>query len=166
MPDYPPFAKRILIDNGWYSTLRKPRVTLITEAITSIQSAGIQTAGGGEHEFDVIIYATGFDVNDLAARIAFRGIDNFSLAQDWADDNPTVLRGMTVPQFPNLFILYGPNTNMGHGGSGLWLAETQGRYVLDRLEDMVRLNLTAFNCKAEQRDTYTQRINDLRSELI
>ena len=55
---------------------------------------------------------------------------------------------------------------MGHGGSGLWLAETQGRYVLDRLEDMVRLNLTAFNCKAEQRDTYTQRINDLRSELI
>jgi 4-hydroxyacetophenone monooxygenase len=166
MPDYPPFAKRILIDNGWYSTLRKPHVTLITEAITNLQAAGIQTADGGDHEFDVIIYATGFDVTNLAARIDFRGIDNFSLAQDWADDNPRALLGMTVPQFPNLFILYGPNTNMGHGGSGLWLAETQGRYVLDRLEDMVRLNLAAFNCKAEQRDTYTQRIDDLHSELI
>ncbi len=166
MPDYPPFAKRILIDNGWYSTLRKSHVTLITEAITNLQTAGIQTSDGGDHEFDVIIYATGFDVTNLAARIDFRGIDNFSLAQDWADDNPRALLGMTVPQFPNLFILYGPNTNMGHGGSGLWLAETQGRYVLDRLEDMVRLNLAAFNCKAEQRDTYTQRIDDLHSELI
>lgn len=166
MPDYPPFAKRILIDNGWFSTLRKPHVTLVTDAIEAVVPAGIQTENGEEHCFDVIIYATGFDVTNLAARIDFRGINNLSLAEDWADENPRALLGMTVPEFPNLFILYGPNTNMGHGGSGIWLAETQGRYVLNRLEDMTRMNLRTFNCKEEERDTYSNNIDKLHRELI
>lgn len=166
MPDYPPFAKRILIDNGWFSTLLKPQVTLVTDGIGKITPEGIETTQQALHPCDVIIFATGFDVTNLAARIDFRGLNNKSLAEDWADDNPRALLGMTVPDFPNLFILYGPNTNMGHGGSGIWLAETQGRYVLDRLQDMTHANLAAIDCKPEQRDSYTAHIDELHSELI
>lgn len=166
VPDYPPFAKRILIDNGWFATLREPNVELVTEPIEEMVPAGVRTADGAVHEVDVIVYATGFDVTNLAARIDVRGVDGFRLADDWADENPRALLGMTVPRFPNLFVMYGPNTNMGHGGSGMWLAETQSGYIVDRLCDLVEAGVAAIDCIPERRDEYTDRIDELHAELV
>ena len=166
IPDYPPFAKRILIDNGWFTTLRQPHINLVTDPISSITSNGVRTIEGTNHEVDVIVYATGFNVTNLAARIDVRGIDGARLTDDWANENPRALLGITVPGFPNLFIMYGPNTNMGHGGSGMWLAETQSAYIAARLGDMAKENLATVDCIAERRDEYTNQIDELHAELV
>lgn len=150
----PTVRQRILIDNGWFSTLRRPNVELVTDAIRRIEPTGIRTADGTLHEVDVIVYATGFDVTNLAARIDFRGVGGVRLADDWADENPRALLGMTVPRLPNLFVMYGSNTNIGHGGSGMWLAETQSGYIVDRLCDMVECDVAAIDCRPERRDEY------------
>ncbi len=166
IPDYPPFGKRILIDNGWFDTLVEPHVDLVTDSIDRFTTTGIRTVDGTEYEVDVVVMATGFDVTTLASRAHIVGRDGRTLAEDWADDNPRALLGMTVPGFPNLFIMYGPNTNMGHGGSGIWLAETQSRYITDRLVDMAEQDLVAIECRPERRDTYTAEIDRLHEELI
>ena len=166
MPDYPAFAKRILIDNGWFKTLRRDNVALVTEPLKGFTAQGIETTDGAEYDCDVIIYATGFNVTSLASRIDFVGRGGRSLAEDWAEDNPRALLGMAVPAFPNLFIMYGPNTNMGHGGSGMWLAETQSAYIAERLGEMMTRDLAVLECKDEEREVYCAEVDRLHSELI
>ncbi len=169
LPDYPPFGKRILIDNGWFDALCEPHVDLVVEPIEGYQPAGIVTSDGETsnlHELDVVILATGFNVTNLAARLGIVGRDGHELAADWADDNPSAYLGMTVPGFPNLFLMYGPNTNMGHGGSGMWLAETQTDYILACLEHMELDDLATLECRPSARDAYTTTIDDMHSRLI
>lgn len=166
IPDYPAFGKRILIDNGWFDTLIEPHVKLETDSIERFTRTGITTASGTEHEADVIVLATGFDVTTLASRAHIVGQGGKTLAEDWADDNPRALLGITVPSFPNLFVMYGPNTNMGHGGSGIWLAEAQSRYISDLLVDMAEHDLAAVECRPERRDDYTTEIDRLHADLI
>lgn len=166
IPSYPPFAKRILIDNGWFKTLRLPHVELVTEPIADFTASGVRSADGTVHDADVVVFATGFDVTNLAARIDFIGAEGRRLADDWADENPRALLGMTVPDFPNLFVMYGPNTNMGHGGSGMWLAETQADYIVARLRDMAQEGLAAIDCLPARRDEYTEQIDQLHAELV
>ena len=110
--------------------------------------------------------ATGFDVTSLAAHIDIVGREGRTLASEWADEDPTALLGMTVPGFPNLFVMYGPNTNMGHGGSGIWLAETQARYITDRLADMAAVGATSIECRADVEREYTERIDELHDSLV
>ncbi len=166
IPNYPPFGKRILIDNGWYETLCRPHVELVTAPIERVSADAVVTTDGRAHPADVIVLATGFDVTTLASAIDIRGRGGVALADDWAGDNPTALYGVTVPGFPNLFVMYGPNTNMGHGGSGIWLAETQTRYITDRLVEMVAAGVAAIECKPERRAEYTAEIDALHAELI
>ncbi len=166
VPDYPPFGKRILIDNGWFDTLVEPHVELVTEAIDRFTTNGIRTADGVDYEVDVVVLATGFDVTTLASRANITGQGGLTLAEDWADDNPRALLGITVPNFPNLFVMYGPNTNIGHGGSGIWLAEAQSRYIGDRLVDMAEGGLATIECRPERRDDYTAEIDRLHADLI
>ncbi|MEJ7800146.1 MAG: NAD(P)/FAD-dependent oxidoreductase, partial [Ilumatobacter sp.] len=166
VPDYPPFAKRILIDNGWFATLRKPNVELVTETIAGFTEAGIRTVDGVERPADVVVMATGFNVTDLAAHIDIRGRDGITLAADWADENPRAHLGMTVPGFPNFFVMYGPNTNMGHGGSGIWLAETQTRYITDLLVDMAASKIDAIDCRPSRRDDYSTLVDELHDQLV
>ena len=166
LPDYPPFGKRILIDNGWFTTLCRPHVQLVTDPIERVEPDAIVTRDGERHPVDVIVLATGFDVTTLAATIDVRGRGGVTLADDWADANPTALYGITVPRFPNLFVMCGPNTNKGHGGSGIWLAETQARYITDRLVEMTADGIAAIDCKAERRAAYTAEIDTLHAELI
>ncbi|MEZ5226221.1 MAG: hypothetical protein R2710_05985 [Acidimicrobiales bacterium] len=165
-PVLSPFAKRILIDNGWFKTLRLPHVELVTEPIADFTASGVRSADGTVHDADVVVFATGFDVTNLAARIDFIGAEGRRLADDWADENPRALLGMTVPDFPNLFVMYGPNTNMGHGGSGMWLAETQADYIVARLRDMAQEGLAAIDCLPARRDEYTEQIDQLHAELV
>lgn len=166
VPDYPPFGKRILIDNGWFDTLCRPDVQLVTEPIDAFEAAGVRTSDGAVHHLDAVILATGFTVTNLAARIDICGRDGRRLAEDWADENPTAHLGMTVPGFPNFFVMFGPNTNMGHGGSGMWLAETQTRYITGCLVAMAERGLAALECREDRRTTYTATIDELHDHLV
>jgi len=166
LPTYPAFGKRILIDNGWYQTLCQPHVELVTDPIDAFEASGIRTTDGTLHELDAVVLATGFSVTNLAARIDITGRDGVRLAEDWADENPTAHLGMCVPGFPNFFVMYGPNTNMGHGGSGMWLAETQTRFIMSCLSAMAEGDLGAVDVREEVRAAYTERIDQLHEDLI
>lgn len=166
VPDYPPFAKRILIDNGWYRTLCRDDVELITDPIVQVSRTAIQTRDGTSRSTDVIVLATGFNVTDLAARMDIRGVGGRRLADDWAGDNPTAYLGMAVPGFPNFFVMYGPNTNMGHGGSGMWLAETQSDYITEAVRRIADYALHALDVREDARNRYTTIIDELHERLV
>ncbi len=166
IPSYPPFGKRILLDNDWYATLCRPDVDLVTEPIERFDPDGIRTTDGRLRQADVIVLATGFTVTTLAARLNIVGRNGTDLADDWADDNPTAYLGMTVPKFPNLFIMYGPNTNLGHGGSGMWVGETQARYIAHCLVMMEEGGRNTIEVRPERRDDYTAEIDEAHAELI
>ncbi len=166
IPDYPPFGKRILIDNGWFDALCEPHVDLVTASIERFEERGIRTADGRLHELDIVVMATGFDVTNLAARIDVVGRGGRRLADDWADDNPTAYLGMTVPSFPNFFVMYGPNTNVGHGGSGMWLAENQARYVSSAVVAMAQAGASSIEVRPERRTDYTDEIDRLHADLV
>jgi 4-hydroxyacetophenone monooxygenase len=166
VPSYPPFGKRILINNRWFATLCLPNVDLVTEPIRAFDSAGVTTVDEERHELDVVVLATGFNVTNLAARVDIEGRGGIKLADDWANDDPTAYLGITVPGFPNFFVMYGPNTNSGHGGSGMWMAETQSRYITSCLVAMVEAGVSAVDCREECRTRYTEVIDGMHEELV
>ncbi|MCB1743231.1 MAG: NAD(P)/FAD-dependent oxidoreductase, partial [Gammaproteobacteria bacterium] len=136
-PDYPPFGKRMLIDNHWYRTLKRDNVDLLTDPILRIEPDAIVT----EHDrvpTDVIIYATGFHANRLTWPIEFIGRGGRRLSERWGEDDPRAFLGICVPEFPNLFLMYGPNTNLAHGGSIIFHAECQMHFIMACLHKLLR----------------------------
>jgi cation diffusion facilitator CzcD-associated flavoprotein CzcO len=134
-PHYPIGCKRILFSNEFYPALAEPTVEVVTEAVTEVRPRAVVDASGREHSADVVVYATGFDSQDFLDSIDVTGVDGEKLATRWADGAHAYL-GMYVPGFPNLFVTYGPNTNLG-GGSIIYMLEAQARHmrqVVDRLE--------------------------------
>src|SRR5690606_342425 len=125
-PDYPVGCKRILVSDDFYASLNRPNVELVTEPIVQIEENGIR-AGGRLHEADVIIYATGFETQSFLGAGDIVGRQGRSLRDTWSDA-PSAYLGMQVPDFPNFFLLYGPNTNLGHN-SIISMLEIQIDYV-------------------------------------
>jgi 4-hydroxyacetophenone monooxygenase len=128
MPTYPPYGKRILLDNGWFSAVRKPNVELVTDSVDHVDATGVQSASG-HREHDVIVLANGFEVFQTASRLGLRGRNGVDLADLWANDDPKAYLGITVADFPNLFIMQGPTTGLGHGGSAIFQAECHARHI-------------------------------------
>ena len=166
LPDYPPYGKRILLDKGWYKTLLQPHVELVTEAIDHLDNTSVITSNGISREADVVIMALGFSVTDLAARLNITGKNNQDLADVWANDDPRAYLGITVPGFPNLFCMYGPNTNTGHGGSGFGLAQSQSRYITAAITLLTETKVTSMECKQAALDEYIDRMDTEHQELI
>jgi 4-hydroxyacetophenone monooxygenase len=129
LPDYPPYGKRILLDNGWFAALRRPHVELVTDRIERIVPNGVVTADGVTHEVDTIILATGFEVTQMASRLDITGVGGVNLRDLWAEENPWAYLGISVTGFPNMFCLQGPNTGLGHGGSAIFQSECQARHI-------------------------------------
>ncbi len=149
VPDYPPFGKRMLLDNGWYAALRRDDVELVTDSVVRLTETGVVTAGGEEHAADVVVLSTGFAARSYLPGIRVAGRDGRELHDVWGDEDAVAHLGMTVPGFPNLFLMYGPNTNAGAGGSFIFVAESQGRYIVDLLATMVRDGIGALDCRPE-----------------
>lgn len=166
LPTYPPYGKRILLDNGWYAAIKKPNVELVTEDIDHIEADGVATADGVLREADVVVMATGFKVSLMAARLNVMGRNGKSLADVWADDNPTAHLGITVPGFPNLFSMQGPNTGLGHGGSAIFQAECQARYIAGCLVRMIEGGIAAMDVKQSVHDEYVRRVDTEHEGLI
>jgi len=166
VPSYPPYGKRILLDKGWFKALLKPHVELVTAPIDRLDAHGMVTADGKHRAADVVVLATGFVVTDLAARLGVAGRGGRTLAEEWADENPTAYLGMTVPGFPNFFCMYGPNTNMGHGGSVIFLAECQSRYIASCLVGMAERGLASIECRPGARADWVRRVDEEHAQLV
>ncbi|MET9328110.1 FAD-dependent oxidoreductase [Tsukamurella sp. NPDC003166] len=164
-PRYPPFGKRILLDNGWYRTLLRDNVELVTDTIDSITEKGIRLASGREVELDVIVYATGFDVVDFLSSFELTGRSGRTLRQIWGDDARAYI-GTTVPDFPNLFCLYGPNTQAGHGGSLVYYLECQMRYTISVLSRMFDAGGADIECRADVNDRYNDAVDAAHERMI
>ena len=132
-PDYAIGCKRVLISNDWYDTLNRPNVEVIPAGLSEIRPHGILAANGAERDVDTIIFGTGFATNDFLAPIRITGRHSRELHQVWSErGGADAFKGISVPQFPNLFLLYGPNTNLGHN-SIIYMLESQTEYVLEAL---------------------------------
>ncbi|WP_040774010.1 flavin-containing monooxygenase [Nocardia pneumoniae] len=127
-PDYAAGCKRGLFSNDYFPALAQPNVTVETTAIEAITPTGVRTADGVEHEVDVIIYGTGFKGTEFLAPMNIYGLDGRKLADVWGDAGARAYLGISVPRFPNLFMMYGPNTNVG-SGSIIYMLESQARYI-------------------------------------
>ncbi|MFD0735545.1 flavin-containing monooxygenase [Planotetraspora mira] len=158
IPDYPPGAKRMLRDNGvWAAALKQDNVELVTDPISRITERGIATAEG-EYEADVIIYATGFSASDFLLPMTVTGRDGVDLHKRWNGDARAYL-GMTVPGFPNLFLMYGPNTNIVVNGSIIFFSECEAHYILECLRSLLYDGHRALDCREEVHDAYNEMID-------
>ncbi|MGQ0467810.1 MAG: flavin-containing monooxygenase [Sporichthyaceae bacterium] len=146
-PDYRFGCKRIVFTSHFLPALTRPNVDLVTDAITGVEPSGIRTADGQLHEIDCLIWGTGFSSNDFMFPMELYGRNGLSLRQVWADGAHAHL-GMTVPGFPSMFVLYGPNTNTS-GGSIIWYLEQQVRYVRQALELVRSRGAAAIEVRAE-----------------
>ena len=166
LPDYPPYGKRILIDNDWFKTMTRDDVELITSAVAEVTPSGVVTADGEEFDVDVIVLATGFEATRLLWPMEAVGRDGKTVREVWGDDDARAYLGLTVPAFPNLFCMYGPNTNLGHGGSIIFIAECQTRYLVGCLMRMIEGGIAALECKPEVYDDYNERLDEAHGRMI
>ncbi|OOL33056.1 monooxygenase [Rhodococcus rhodochrous] len=159
VPDYPPYGKRPLLDHGWFEALLRDDVVLVNDGVSHIDSHRVVTSSGEQYEADVIVLATGFQTLNVLAPMEIRGRSGKTLREVWGTDDARAYLGMTVPDFPNMFILYGPNTNAGHGGSHVLSVEMQVRYVLQALKLMAERDLASIECRREVFDEYNDEID-------
>ncbi len=137
LPDYPATGKRTLQDNGsWLATLKRPNVDLVRTPIARVTPQGIVTEDGSAYDVDVIVYATGFRATDLLLPMTVTGRDGADLHGEWGR-RPFAYLGITVPKFPNFFMIYGPGTHLAHGGSLIMHSELQMRYINACIEHLV-----------------------------
>ncbi|MGE2836879.1 FAD-dependent oxidoreductase [Mycobacterium sp. SMC-4] len=164
-PSFPPFGRRILLDNGWFDALLRDDVDLVTEKITHIDERGIVTADGVHTDVDTIVLCTGFQQQRFLYPLEVLGRDGRSLRDEWHDDDARAYLGLTTPGYPNLFYLFGPNTNPP-GGSFINLAEAQARYIVEMLTTMVSEGLTAVDCRRDVFDEYNRRLDEANSTMV
>lgn len=127
IPDYPMGCKRLLFSNEWYRTLARTDVEVVTEGIERVEADGVRDARGRLHLCDVLIFGTGFKATQFLAPMEVTGRGGTRLAQVWREGAYAYL-GIAVPEFPNLFLMYGPNTNLG-GSSILGMLEAQADHI-------------------------------------
>jgi cation diffusion facilitator CzcD-associated flavoprotein CzcO len=151
-PRYAIGCKRILISNDYYPALQKPNVELVTDDIREVCGRAIVTADGGEREVDVIILATGFRVTEMPFAKRVFGRKGTCLADQWSG-SPAAYRGTAVAGFPNLFLLLGPNTGLGHT-SVLVMVEAQLRYVMACLRHLERSGTAAIEVRREAQEAF------------
>jgi 4-hydroxyacetophenone monooxygenase len=166
VPTYPPYGKRILLDNNWFKTLTKPNVELVTDGIDHFVRDGIVTADGKLRPADIIVVSTGFKVTEMAARLNVIGRGGKNLKQAWVNDNPTAYLGLTVPDFPNLFVMLGPNSGPAHGGSVIFQSECQSRYISACLVEMIERGIAAIDVSPEAHDQYIRQVDTEHEQLI
>ncbi|BAH50773.1 flavin-containing monooxygenase [Rhodococcus opacus B4] len=166
LPSYPPYGKRLLIDNGWFRTIRRDDVDLVTENIEKVTPRGVRTADGVEHDADIIVLATGFDAVQVLGSVDIRGRGGQSLRDYWGHDDGRAYLGITVPGFPNFFCLYGPNTNTGHGGTVVAGTEIQVQYVTRVLAEMIDEGLASVEVRQDTFDMYDDELGEALSRTI
>jgi 4-hydroxyacetophenone monooxygenase len=166
VPPYPPYGKRMLRDNHWYRMLKQPNVDLVTEAIDHIDAGSIVLKDGTVHPVDVIIMATGFTASKMLWPMDIKGRGGRTIRGLWGDDDPRAYLGITVPGFPNLFLIYGPNTNLAHGGSAIFHSECQVRYIAQALREMIENGWPAIEVRQDVHDAFNVRVDEACRQMV
>jgi len=155
-PRTPIGCKRILLSNDWLPALARPNVELVTEPIEAVTPSGVRIAGGREIQADAIVLGTGFAASEFLAPMDIRGRGGRSLNEAWSDGAQAWL-GITVPGFPNFFMLYGPNTNLGHN-SIVFMLESQIAHVLRCLRKLHDAHGSAIEVTSRPFERYNARV--------
>jgi len=164
-PDYPPIAKRIVRDNGiWSRTLHRDDVDLITTGIAEITERGVRTVDGVEHEADVIVYGTGFTASDFLVPMEVRGVGGVDLHERWGGEARAYL-GLTIPDFPNLFLMYGPNTNIVINGSIIYFSECEANYIVESVRLLLETGMAAMDCRPEVHDAFGAAVDEANAGM-
>lgn len=159
IPTYPPFAKRFIRDDGaWAQTLRRENVDLVTEAIAEITPDGVRTIDGELHPADVLVWGTGFMASDFLMPMRVVGRDGVELHERWKGDARAYL-GITLPSFPNLFLLYGPNTNIVVNGSITYFSECEVTYVVGCIHELLARDARALEPRPEVHEAFNERVD-------
>jgi cation diffusion facilitator CzcD-associated flavoprotein CzcO len=153
-------CKRIMLTDEWYPALTKPNVELVTDPIAEITPTGIRTENGAERPADVLVLATGFKTHGFVAPMKIAGSGGHTLAEEWAEV-PRAYLGMSVPGFPNMFLLYGPNTN-GGTGSVIYVIEAAMQHVIAALDQLDRAGASRIELRRPSADSFDR---DLRAAL-
>jgi 4-hydroxyacetophenone monooxygenase len=166
VPKYPPFVKRFLQDNGsWLRALKRPNVVLETSGVQRMTPRGVVAASGTEYPVDLIVFATGFHATRFLWPMEIVGRGGVTLEREWGED-PKAYLGITVPRFPNLFLLYGPGTNLAHAGSIIFHSECQVRYIMGCLFELIARGARALDCREEVNEAYNRRLDEALSKLV
>ena len=158
-------CKRILLSNTWYPALSRDNVDVVTEPITRVTEGGIVTGDGTEHPADVLVVATGFHVTDSPFFERVRGTDGRTLADKWQSEGMEAYKGTTVAGYPNLFVLVGPATGLGHS-SMIYMIESQLNYLVDALRTMRDRGLQTVEVRAAVQDAYNRELRDSTGETV
>src|SRR6478735_5828555 len=157
VPDYPATGKRTLQDNGsWLRTLTRDDVDLVRTGIDHIEADAVVTEDGGRHPCDVIVYATGFRATEVLFPMEIIGRSGTDLRAVWGE-RPAAYLGITVPEFPNLFCMYGPGTNLAHGGSLIFHSECQMRYITGCLDLLIANGHRSIEPRADKATDWHER---------
>jgi cation diffusion facilitator CzcD-associated flavoprotein CzcO len=164
-PDYAFGCKRVLISNDYYPALQRDNVEVVTTGIQGLSAHGIVSRDGVERAVDAVIYATGFQVGDFsAAPFDIRGRDGVDLRESWKDGAEAYL-GASVAGFPNLFIMTGPNTGLGHTSMVLMI-EAHIQYIASAIQSMREHNLASVDIKREVQDRFNRRLHARLAKTI
>ena len=165
LPRYPVGAKRVVLDNGiWASTLKRPNVELVSDGIKRIEPSGVRGADGRLHRADVIVYGTGFRASEFLMPMRVAGRQGADLHETWSGD-ARAYNGVCVPGFPNLFFLYGPNTNIVVNGSIIYFAECAAHYVVECLRLLADRGAAAMDCQPDAYERYGELMDEHNSQM-
>lgn len=162
-PDYPIGAKRILMADDYYEAVQADNVYLDTDGIECFTETGIQGADGVHREFDVVIYSTGFKTNPFLSPIEFIGQKNTPLTSHWSNGAHAYL-GVSTAGFPNLHMMYGPNTNLGHN-SIIIMIEAQAKYIVQLVQALDEKGLSSIAVKPDVEAQYNEQLQRRLNQL-
>jgi len=166
IPDYAPMGKRTLQDNGsWLSALKRDNVDLVTQSVASVSAEGVTAQDGTFYPADIILYATGFETDRFLWPMEIRGRDGVLLSEQWGLE-PSAYLGITVPNFPNFYCMYGPGTNLAFGGSLIFNGECQIRYIMECLKTLLQSGEQTMECRREVFADYDRRFRELHAKLV
>jgi 4-hydroxyacetophenone monooxygenase len=166
IPDYPAYGKRILIDNYWFQMLKRQNVDLVTDPIERIVPEGVRTSGGKVWPADALVFATGFKVSKMLHPIDIVGRDGRELHEVWGPDDAKAYLGLTVPGFPNFFMLTGPNTGLAHGGNQIFMTECGVRHMMLGLRELLEGGHRSIECRREVYENYNREVDAMHARMV
>ena len=165
LPDYPVGSKRVVLDNGlWAATLKRSDVELVVGGIDRIEAQGVRDSQGGLHAADVIVYGTGFRASEFLTPMRVLGRGGKDLHEQWGGD-ARAYNGVCVPGFPNLFCVYGPNTNIVINGSIIYFSECAVHYAVECVRLLAERGAAAMDCRSDAYDDYAALMDEHNSQM-
>jgi cation diffusion facilitator CzcD-associated flavoprotein CzcO len=155
-PTYPIGGKRILFADDYYPALTRDNVDLVTSNVDRVDANGVVTQDGQSHPADVLVLATGFESTAFLSPMDIVGRGGRSLRDDWKEE-PVAYMGMTVSGFPNFFMMYGPNTNLGHN-SIIFMIECQADHILAAISEVLDKQIGTIDVRPDVMQAYNDRI--------